>query len=63
MDGVQIITALAASSGRQARDKYWMGVLDGVELMLDKLADEERPASEWVPEVQNFVAICREHQV
>jgi hypothetical protein len=62
MDGTQIIVALAASSSQRTRDRYWAGVLDGVELALDKFADEEVPSSEWVPAVRDLIAVAREHQ-
>ena len=62
MDGISVITALAASSGKQARDKYWQGVLDGVELVIDKLAQEGHTSSEWMGEVRDFLAVAREHQ-
>jgi hypothetical protein len=62
MDGAQIIVALAASSSQRARDKYWEGVLAGVELVIDKAASEGRLSDEWMSEVRDFIAVAREHQ-
>lgn len=63
MDGKQVIVALAASSAKHARDRYWEGLLAGVELVIDKAAEEGRLSDEWVSEVRDFIATAREHTV
>ena len=60
---IGLITALASAAGQRSADRYAMGILDGIELMLDHLADRGVPTDEWVREVRDFLAVAKEHSV
>lgn len=60
MDSLKVISALAAEAGRRNAGVYWNGVLDGVELVIDKAATEEL-TPEVIEDIRDFLALAREH--
>jgi hypothetical protein len=60
---IGLITALASAAGQRAADRYAIGILDGIELMLDHLAAQGVPSDEWMREVRDFLAIAKEHSL
>jgi hypothetical protein len=62
MDGLAFITALTAASAEKG-DERSLGLIDGIDLVMDRLAADGVPSSEWMTEVRDYIARAKEHHV